>query len=331
MKSMQPPSLQEWRSWAWEDYLAFFLSRKSVRARLRGAGSIRPLVNEDNLQAFCRPIRERVSAMFCSLSPVVSIQLPAFNEEVEILPTLVSYTMLDASFGPAELIVCDNGSTDMTAAIARHCGATCVACEEKGIGAARRAAYNAMSPAAKYVWLTDADARVVPPLRTTQDLAVRSTLLRTNFRFLEDNPTFVGLSSGGVLEDAHILYKIIHGAAVALRKSSRYACWNGFNQFVRRETLDAIGGIHPGIGYRDREDHQRHYELARYAKTRGLHMTSANVDPSLADPVYHSGRRRATLQQIVRASVQNVRRIRKPVARDKFGYPVHSKDRVRAE
>lgn len=324
------PSLQTWREWTYDDYVAYFLSHDAMRARLRGERSVASHLNEGCFEEFCKPIRLQFLRLFGGTSPRVSIQLPAYNEEAELLATLVSYTLLDIEPGVAQVIVADNNSSDHTAAIVHNVGAEYAFCEEKGMGRARRAAYEKMASSAEYVWLTDSDARVVPPLRVHSDLSRKSTIVKTNIAFLDSHPSYAGVSTGGVYEGSHWSYAALHALAVGLRRLPRYHCWTGYNQFVRRAALDAIGGIHPDIPYRDREDHQRQYELARYAKQRGFHMGNANTDPRLVDPVYHSGRRRATLRQVL-GGLFGIRRRRNDAPKDRYGFPVHPKDRIKAD
>ncbi len=321
------PSLAEWREWCWEDYLAYFLSVDAAKARaMRQPDGVSKL-SQDDLAEFCRPIRERISAMYSSEVPLVSIQMPARNEESELLATLVSYCMLDVEPGVAELIVADNGSADQTEQLIRHCGAKYAFDPSPGMGRARRAAYDAMAPTAHYVWLTDSDARVIGPLRRTRDFASRSTVLRTSMRCMTARPDAIALSTGIVYEYAHWLFRCVRAVAVQLRLAPRVHAWTGPNQFVRRAALDAIGGINPDVPYRAREDHQRAYELARYAKTIGANMLSAATDLALFDPVHHSGRNRGTLAEVLRAIGRGRRAPAAP--RDSYGYPVHPQDRIR--
>jgi len=284
---------------------------------------------------FCAPVREELVALYgASNAPRVSIVLAAHNEESELLATLVSYSCLNVLPGEAELVVVDNASDDRTAGIIRAAGARYVHCAERGVGYAKRAGVAATSPRSEYIWLSDADVRVVRPFRTYAEAGrAKSSVLRTNVDYLDANPNVLGLSSGGTLESAHWSYWLIHRAAVALGWTRAFSCWSGWNQFVRRDALEAIGGIDPDVLYW--EDQHRHYELARYGKRTGRQLESANRTPALLDPVYQSGRRYATARLVARQVGETIQRSRRRLPRDEYGYPVHPKGvdwrRVRAD
>ncbi len=69
---------------------------------------------------------------------MISIVLPAFNEEKYITQCLTSLQQQDYK-GEYEIIVVDNCSTDRTTSIARELGATVIHCESKGAFPARKA------------------------------------------------------------------------------------------------------------------------------------------------------------------------------------------------
>ncbi len=106
-----------------------------------------------------------------AVPPLISVLVPAYNEEALIGETLAS---VRASFGALgrddyEVIVCDNNSTDQTASVARATGAQVVAEAHNQIGRAR----NTAARAAQGRWLIFLDADTLlnePVLRRTLDL-----------------------------------------------------------------------------------------------------------------------------------------------------------------
>ncbi|NNF04790.1 MAG: glycosyltransferase family 2 protein [Rhodothermales bacterium] len=292
------PDPDNWRQWSWEEYVWFFLSREGARRRIRGSEApLDRIGGEEELVEFCRPVRERIRAMFDTQHPRISITLVAYNEERQLIPTLMSYARLECPPGLAELVVVDNNSSDRTKAIIEACGARHVLCTEQGTPFARRAGLKAAYPEAEYLWMSDADVRVGAPLESASDLGRRSTILKTSYDYLESHPRTVGVSSGGVVEEAHWLYKLIHRTALLTGRTLKYSCWAGYNQFVRKWALEASGGVDTTVLFG--EDHHRHYQLARWAKENDYHLSSANMDEeALADPVYISGRRYATFRLV---------------------------------
>jgi glycosyltransferase involved in cell wall biosynthesis len=106
----------------------------------------------------------------------ISIIIPAFNEEKLIASTVTSIRDSVTAFSgrgwSAELIVCDNNSTDRTAALAREAGAVVVFEPVNQIARAR----NTGAAAATGDWLVfiDADSRPSPGLFKEMSHAIAS-------------------------------------------------------------------------------------------------------------------------------------------------------------
>jgi glycosyltransferase involved in cell wall biosynthesis len=92
---------------------------------------------------------------------VISIVVPAYNEEALLAPTLDHLHVAAGALGePYEIIVVDDGSTDRTAAIAIAHGARVVGVNVRQIGAARNA--GARVATGELLVFVDADT-LVPP------------------------------------------------------------------------------------------------------------------------------------------------------------------------
>jgi glycosyltransferase involved in cell wall biosynthesis len=96
----------------------------------------------------------------------VSIIIPAFNEEKLLPSTLLAITDSAGAFADRgwrwELIVCDNNSTDRTAAVAAEAGAKVVFEPVNQIGRARNC--GAAAAAGDWLIFIDADSRPEPAL-----------------------------------------------------------------------------------------------------------------------------------------------------------------------
>jgi glycosyltransferase involved in cell wall biosynthesis len=102
--------------------------------------------------------RERVGGIE---PPLISVLIPAYNEEPLIAATLAQVRASFAAAGQAayEVIVCDNHSTDATAAVARAHGAAVVYEPHNQIARAR----NTAARAARGQWLIFLDADTFLP------------------------------------------------------------------------------------------------------------------------------------------------------------------------
>jgi glycosyltransferase involved in cell wall biosynthesis len=92
----------------------------------------------------------------------LSVVVPAFNEEKVLPRSLAAIRAAMAAFDDAELIVCDNNSTDSTAAIAREAGARVVFEPVNQISRARNTGARAAS--GDWIVFVDADSYPTPEL-----------------------------------------------------------------------------------------------------------------------------------------------------------------------
>ncbi len=185
--------------------------------------------------------------------PRYSIVVPAFDEEAGLPATLDSLRAAMAAVPwPGEVVVCDNNSTDGTAAVARASGARVVFEPRNQIARAR----NAGGRAARGEWLVFVDA----------DTAVPAPLLREALDLLAS-----GTASGGgsVFRMDGIRHRMGNAMVRLWNWISRtFHVAAGSFLFVRRDAFEAVGGF-PESVYAGEE---LGFSLAvrRWGRKRGL-------------------------------------------------------------
>jgi glycosyltransferase involved in cell wall biosynthesis len=92
-------------------------------------------------------------------TPEVSIVIPAYNEEKNLLGTLSSFAAMDTSFA-TELLVVNNKSTDRTQEILDRCGVRSIFEPRQGISFTRQTGLN--NALGKYILNADGDS-IYPP------------------------------------------------------------------------------------------------------------------------------------------------------------------------
>lgn len=103
--------------------------------------------------------------------PVVSVVIPAWNEEEGILHTLISLAETNTKF-PVELLVVDNNSTDGTAALLQTLGVRTLLEKKQGVGHARTAGMHAAR--GKCILTADSDSLYPPGWITSMTQAMMS-------------------------------------------------------------------------------------------------------------------------------------------------------------
>ncbi|HMR83048.1 MAG TPA: glycosyltransferase family 2 protein, partial [Niabella sp.] len=83
-------------------------------------------------------IQKRIKALDKNAVPLVSVVIPAYNEEKGILKTLSSLSDMKTDY-PTEIIVVDNNSSDNTKAIVTRAGARYIFEGRPGVENARNA------------------------------------------------------------------------------------------------------------------------------------------------------------------------------------------------
>lgn len=171
--------------------------------------------------------------------PEVSVIIPAFNEEENILQTLSSLSATNTSRS-VEIIVVDNNSTDSTSALAAISGTTCITAPVKGITLARNAGlYIAKG---KYILNADADT-IYPPgwidLMVQPLQNVHTAMVYGRFAFI---PT------PGTSRLSYFGYEYMADVSRWINRKFREEAVNiyGFNSAFRREEgLQVEGFNHP--------------------------------------------------------------------------------------
>ena len=204
---------------------------------------------------------------------MISVVIPAFNEEENIGHCLASLTRQHTA-RPFEVIVVDNNSTDDTARIAHGF------CDELNIivaheplkcrGAARRTGFAIAS--GDMIFSTDADA-VVPP-----------DWVETLATALEQNGGIVAVTGHAVITDCSPLINAMHDLFMPLsmrmfRVFFGHYWLSGFNFAITRKAYEEAGGFDRGA------DAQEDMDLARRVTLLG----DIRYVPTM--PVTVSGRR----------------------------------------
>lgn len=161
--------------------------------------------------------------------PRISILVPAYNEEPLLPATLerIRSSLAAAGVSNAELIVCDNNSSDATARVAREAGAQVVFEPHNQIARARNRA--AASARADWLLFLDADTQLSPEL------------LRATLEEIAGGKT----CGGGALVQFDAPVGRLPRAALRFwnRLSMRFGLAAGCFVFCRRAAWEAAGGF----------------------------------------------------------------------------------------
>ena len=171
--------------------------------------------------------------------PEVSIIIPAYNEELNIVPTLASLCQ-NKTLRSVEIIVVDNNSKDKTRELALACGVTCITETQQGITFARNKGLSIAR--GKYILNADADSiypeqwieNMVNPL---EDERIALTYGR-----------FSLIPTAGTGRLTYFLYEYIAEFSRLINKNVKDEAVNvyGFNSgFRRTQGLSVEGFNHP--------------------------------------------------------------------------------------
>ena len=209
---------------------------------------------------------------FFSADPEVSIIIPAFNEEHNILKTLSS---LSASVTPKkfEVIVVNNNSQDRTGQLANLAGALCLEESVQGITQARNAGLDVAK--GRFVLNADADT-IYPP-----DWIELMTAPLYNEKIALTYGLYAFLPGGGTGRFVYFMYELVAGVSKWLQKFKEEAVnVYGFSSAFRRlEGLQVEGFKHPSGTNEDgwlalKLRHAFVKKLCRVSHTRAMAWTT---------------------------------------------------------
>jgi len=158
---------------------------------------------------------------------MISFIVPAYNEELELSPTLAAIQAATSGLSqPFEIIVVDDASTDATPKIAEQAGARVVSIHRRQIAAARNA--GASAARGEYLFFVDADTRINPTHVTEAIAVLEAGYTGGSARVLMDG--FVPLWGRVFLRAFSVLYFGLNLGAGAFL-------------FTTRRNFEAIGGF----------------------------------------------------------------------------------------
>jgi len=172
--------------------------------------------------------------------PLISVVMPAYNEEENIVPTLASLCN-NITTNPVEIIVVNNNSKDNTEALVKACGVICIDETTQGITPARNRGLKEAT--GKYILNADADTiypkdwieEMTKPLINNQGVAI------TYGTF-----SFIPVGSTGRI--TYYFYEMLADLTRLYNSFKKTAAVNvyGFNSGFRREQGLQVGGFdHP--------------------------------------------------------------------------------------
>ena len=175
---------------------------------------------------------------FFSADPEVSVIIPAYNEEHNILKTLSSLSA-SVTHKKIEVIVVNNNSQDRTGQLARLAGAICLEETVQGITQAR----NAGLEMAKGRFILNADADTIYPPQWIELM----TEPLYNEKIALTYGTYAFLPGGGTGRFVYFMYELVAGVSKWLNKFREEAVnVYGFSSAFRRlEGLQVEGFKHP--------------------------------------------------------------------------------------
>jgi glycosyltransferase involved in cell wall biosynthesis len=172
--------------------------------------------------------------------PIVSIVIPAYNEEHNIVFTLASLCN-NLTNKPVEIIVVNNNSSDNTEALVKGCGVVCINESKQGITNAR----NAGLAHAKGKYILNADADTIYPKRWIDEM-VDPLIVNQKVGITYGRFSFIPIGSTGRL--VYYFYEWLADITRLYNNYKKTEAVNvyGFNSGFRREQGLVVDGFnHP--------------------------------------------------------------------------------------
>ncbi|OYY99986.1 MAG: hypothetical protein B7Y37_12080 [Sphingobacteriia bacterium 28-36-52] len=179
-------------------------------------------------------------ALLSKGDPVVSIVMPAYNEESNILQTLLSLSN-NITQWPVEIIVVNNNSMDKTEEMVVNAGIPCIREPKQGITNAR----NAGLAVAQGMYILNADADTIYPKDWIEEM-VKPLANHNNICSVYGRFSFIPIGNTGRF--TYFFYEYFADLMRWINKVFRDEAMNayGFNSGFRREQgLSVEGFNHP--------------------------------------------------------------------------------------
>lgn len=172
---------------------------------------------------------------FSSENPIVSVVIPAWNEEEGILHTLISLAQTNTTH-EAELLIIDNNSTDGTSALLNFLGVKNILETKQGVGHARtRGLHEAKG---KYILTADSDTFYPTGWITAM---VEGMIEDENVYCVHGNYSF--LPSDNTPRWQYAFYEFLSGFIIRKKeKTQPFLNTLGFNSgFIRQKGIEVNG------------------------------------------------------------------------------------------
>ncbi|MCX6205407.1 MAG: glycosyltransferase family 2 protein [Bacteroidetes bacterium] len=194
---------------------------------------------EESAEKTCSDIRS-VYPLLQKGDPEVSVVIPAYNEEKNILKTLSALANNRCKYN-VEILVVNNNSKDCTEALVKDAGIRCILETVQGITAAR----NAGLYAAKGKYILNADADTIYPIDWIEEM-VKPLAENQNVASVYGNFAFI--PTAGTSRFVYFCYEYFADIMRWLNKMFKDEAVNvyGFNSGFKKEQGIAVEGFnHP--------------------------------------------------------------------------------------